>query len=116
MNKDGEILKPPAQLTKLGIYRIRDLKFKRGYNQQVFQQIKIIQRRIPASLDGNTIESDFIQIKTDKEYRDVSYLTSRDLFVIQRNNITINKPYIEKWNTIFPNENFHWNLIWDLFM
>ena len=63
MNEDGEVLKPPVQLTKLGIYRVRDLKFKRGtrgYNQQGFQQIKIIQRRIPASLDGNTVESDLI--------------------------------------------------------
>ena len=70
VNEDGEVLKPPVQLTKLGIYRVRDLKFKRGtrgYNQQVFQQIKIIQRRIPASLDGNTVESDLIQIKTDKD-------------------------------------------------
>ena len=115
MNEDGEVLKPPVQLTKLGIYRVRDLKFKRGtrgYNQQVFQQTKIIQRRIPASLDGNTVESDLIQIKRDKGYRDVSYLTSRDLYVIQRNSIAINKPYIEKWNTIFLNENFHWNRIW----
>ena len=101
MNEDGEVLKPPVQLTKLGIYRdrVRDLKFKRGtrgYNQQVFQQIKIIQRRIPASLDGNTVESDLIQIKTDKRYRDVSYLTSKDPYIIQRNSITINKPYIEK--------------------
>ena len=99
MNEDGEVLKPPVQLTKLGIYRVRDLKFKRGtkgYNQQVFQQIKIIQRRIPASLDGNTVESDLIQIKTDKGYRDVSYLTLRELYIIQRNNIAIDKPYIEK--------------------
>ena len=103
------------QLTRLGIYRVRDLKFKRdtrGYNQQVFQQIKIIQRRMPASVDDNTIESDLIQIKTDKGYRNVSYLTSRDLYVMQRNSITINKPYVSKRNTIFPNENFHWNLIW----
>ena len=67
VNEDGEVLKPPVQLTKLGIYRVRDLKFKRGTrgcNQQVFQQIKIIQCRIPASLDGNTVESDLIQIKT----------------------------------------------------
>ena len=95
MNEDGEVLKPPVQLTKLGIYRVRDLKFKRGtrdYNQQVFQQIKITQCRIPASLDGNTVESDLIQIKTDEGYRDVSYLTSRDLCIIQRNSITINKP------------------------
>ena len=66
MNEDGEVLKPPMQLTKLGIYRVRDLKFKggaRGYNQHVSQQIKIIQRRIPASSDGNTIESDLIQIR-----------------------------------------------------
>ena len=115
MNEDGEVLKPPVQLTKLGIYRVRDFNIKRGtrgYNQQGFQQIKIIQRRIPAFLDGNTVESDLIEIKTDKRYRDVSYLTSRDLCVIQRNSITINKPYIEKCNTIFPNENFHWNRIW----
>ena len=115
MNEDGEVLKPPVQLTKLEIYRVRDLKFKRGtrgYNQQVFQQIKIIQCRIPASLDGNTVESDLIQTKTDKGYRDVSYLTLRELYIIQRNSITINKPYIEKWNTILPNENFHWNRIW----
>ena len=93
MNEDGEVLKPPVQLTKLGIYGVRDLKFNRGtrgYNEQVFQQIKIIQRRIPASSDGNTVESDLIQIKTNKGYRDVSYLTSRDLYVIQRNSITIN--------------------------
>ena len=115
MNENGEVLKPPVQLIKLGILRVRYLKFNRGtrgYNQQVFQQIKIIQRRIPASLDGNTVESDLIQIKTDKGYRDVSYLTSRNLYIIQGNSITINKPYIEKWNTIFPNENFHWNRIW----
>ena len=115
MNEDGEVLKPPVQLTKSGIYRVRDLQLKRdtrGYKQKVFQQIEIFQRRIPASSDGNTIESDLIQIKTDKGYRDVRYLTSRDLYVTQRNNITINRPYIEKWNIIFPNENFHWNLIW----
>ena len=107
MNEDGEVLKPPVQLTKLEIYRVRDLKFKRGtrgYNQQVFEQIKIIQRRIPAFLDGNTIESDVMQIKTDKGYRDVNYLTSRDLYVIQRNSITINKPYIEKWMEISSSE------------
>ena len=115
MNEDGKVLKPPVQLNKLGIYRVRDLKFKRGtrgYNQQVFQQIKTIQRRIPASLDGNTVESDLTQIKTDKGYRDVSYLILRELYIIQRNSITINKPYIEKWNTILHNENFHWNRIW----
>ena len=103
------------QLINLGIYRVRDLKFKRGtrgYNQQVFQQIKIIKSRIPTSLDDNTIEFDLVQIRTDKGYRDVSSLTSRDLYVIQRSSITINKPYIEKWNKIFPNENFNWNLIW----
>ena len=118
MNEDGEVLKPPVQLTKLGIYMVRDLKFNRGtrgYNQQVFQQIKIIQRMIPANLDGNTVESDLIQIKTDKGYTDVSYLTSRDLYIIQRSSITINKPYIEKWNTISPNENFNWNRIWRSF-
>ena len=97
MNEDGKVLKPPVQLTKLGIYKVRDLKFKRGtrgYNQQVFQQIKIIQHRIPASLDGNTVESDLIQIKTDKGYGDVSYLTLRELYIIQRNTI----PYKIKSN------------------
>ena len=119
VNEDGEVLKPPVQLAKLGIYRVRDLKFKRGtrgYNQQVFQQIKIIQRRIPASLDGNTVESDLIQIKTDKGYKDVSYLTLRELYIIQRNSIIINKPYTEKWNTILPMKTFIEIVYRDLFM
>ena len=36
VNEDAEVLKPPGQLTKLGIYRVTDLKFRRGtrgYNQ-----------------------------------------------------------------------------------
>ena len=115
VNEDGEVLTLPMQLINLGIYRVKDLKFKRGtrdYNQQVLQQIKVIKGRNPTSSEDNTIESDLIQIRTDKEYRDVSNLTSRDLYVIQRNSLTINKPYIEKRNKIFPNENFHWNHIW----
>ena len=54
MNVDGEVLKPPMQLTKLGIYRVRDLKSRD------------LQSRVPTSLDDSTIESDLTQIKTDK--------------------------------------------------
>ena len=40
VNEEGEVLEPPMQLIKLGIYKVKDRKFKRGtrgYNQQVFQ-------------------------------------------------------------------------------
>ena len=116
LNSDGNPYKPIRELTRVGIFRVRDLIFKKGqksYNRNVFLKIKEIKRCVK-TIQNNQPDPDKypLKIRLGGNLIPFSKIVVESVYKELQKESLYNESYKRKWETILKDSLISWTEIW----
>ena len=116
LNSDGNPYKPIRELTRVGIFRVRDLIFKKrqkSYNRNVFLKIKEIKRCVK-TIQNNQPDPDKypLKIRLGGNLIPFSKIVVESVYKELQKESLYNESYKRKWETILKDSLISWTEIW----
>ena len=115
LDTEGKPYLPDEALKRIGIFRVKDLRFKKGkhFNKKVFHRIKEIKSTLnitPTNQPAGN-ESSFT-IKLNEKWIPFEQLKVRDVYRTNHTQYKYKENYKEKWKIILNDPNIQWDKIW----
>ena len=116
LDSDGNPYKPIKELTRVGIFRARDLIFKKGqknYNMKVFLKIKEIKGRVKTLQNDQPVKDECpLKIRLEGKLVPFTEIMVRSVYQELQKESVYNESYKQKWETTVKDTPICWNEIW----
>ena len=116
LDSDGNPYKPIKELTRVGIFRARDLIFKKGqknYNMNVFLKIKEIKGRVKTLQNEQPVKEECpLKIRLEGKLVPFTEIMVGSVYQELQKESVCNESYKQKWETTVKDTPICWNEMW----